>query len=102
MIDQIKMPVENLDNFFDIEEFTTSIAQKLNEVISFINDQTEDSPSFEEGLYKLIESWKQEADLLSNNPEEFPGFSPEVCAAIAKNKIHCCSEIITLIKEYQP
>jgi len=98
MIDPVKLPAENLRDFFDVEEFTVSIAQKLNEVISVISG-SENEDTLEQDLYNLVETWKEEASELNRHPEMFPGFSKEVCSAIANDKIHCCSEIMRIIRE---
>jgi hypothetical protein len=98
MINPLKIPSENLEDFFDVNEFATNTALKLNEVIAEINALEEST--FEDELYALIETWKKEASELEDHPDMFPGFSPEICTAIARSKRHCCTEILKLIGEY--
>lgn len=75
------------------------MADKLNEVITELNNLNHEDDFFESELYALINTWKSEAAQLDEHPEMFPGFSPEVCKAIARDKIHCCSELLKLIEE---
>ena len=99
MIDPLPIPSECFEDYTDLDTAFTDMAKKLNEVISIMNKIiVEEGTSFEDELYVLVETWKKEAAELEN-PEMFPGFSREVCSAIARDKIHCGSELLKLIQE---
>ena len=100
MIEPLKIPSENLEDFFDVNNFVTDMALKLNDVINEINKFDVEGNTFEDGLYALIETWKKEAAELESHPDIFLGFSKEVCTAIALSRKHCCSEIMKLIQEH--
>lgn len=82
-------------------EVISGLITKLNEVITELNlSLPSEESTFETELNDLIDTWKKEAIELEEHPELFHGFSREVCTAIARNKIHCCAELLKLIEEY--
>ena len=94
MIEPFKIPPEQSGNAL------FGLVTKLNEVIAELNSLIPEESTFETELNDLIDTWKKEATELQEHPELFQGFSQEVCTAIARNKIHCCAELLKLIEEY--